>query len=366
MTIRLWLCSSLLALSSIASAKPERYWICAGQDGVRAAQDRACDANQTTIRRPPELSPPSTAAMPATPSTPPPITVPRPAPPAAPVTASLSGKEKPRPLSVFQPIVDVAIRGFGLTALLIVLIFGIRAAFAASTRPGRARRFREPGPRQTVDPWRRAGEPTQGAHGDRTTGGPVAVIAPLPTVPRWNLELLRSLDWKRFEELCQRFWVLKGFAAELTGPGADDGIDIRIAARDAPKRTFAVAQCKAWAEQAVDVETVRALWGACAHFEAKLGLVYGIAGFTDPARRFEEGKHLKLIDGPELLRQIAALPAAEQQSLLEEITRGDYTTPSCPQCESRLVIKPNRPGWWSCPQFPKCRYVGIPVRKSPS
>jgi restriction system protein len=83
-----------------------------------------------------------------------------------------------------------------------------------------------------------------------------------------------------------------------------------------------------------------------------------------PARRFAEGKHLKLIDGLALLDQIKGLPADEQQSLLEEITRGDYTTPSCPQCVSRLVIKPNRPGWWSCPQFPKCNFKGIRVRKS--
>lgn len=364
MRSRHWLWAILLATSSVASAKTTPYWVCTESDGVRVAQDRPCGESQTTIRTPPGLKPAIPAAPPqraeplvdARPPTPPPQAA------VAPIRPAVTKQPITAP---FQRILDVVFRGLLLIALLVIAILGLRVLFSVRNKGDRKRSRVAPRrePEQRHSSWSERMIDTASDPTDLITG-PAAAPVVTRAHSSWSVELLKALDWKRFEELCQRYWVLKGFPAELTGPGADGGIDIRIAERNAPQRTFAVAQCKAWTAQQVDVETVRALWGVCAHFEAKLGLFYSIAGFTEPAKRFADGKHLKLIDGSALLQQIATLPTEQQQTLLAEITRGDYTTPSCPNCESRLALNPKRPGWWSCPRYPRCRYRGMRISKA--
>ena len=179
------------------------------------------------------------------------------------------------------------------------------------------------------------------------------------------MELLVEMDWKRFEELCQEFWTLKGFPARSTGPGADGGVDVVIAERSNPDKSFAIVQCKSHA-QPIGVAPVRELWGCKDHFKASLAIFYSVSGFHPAAMEFAAGKHLKLIDGPELLKQILQLPAADQASLLAKITQGDYTTPSCPTCEIKLIRhagKNGRPDFWGCMNFRRCGQKPRPVRK---
>lgn len=179
------------------------------------------------------------------------------------------------------------------------------------------------------------------------------------------MDLLRALEWRRFETLVCRYWQLKGYDATTTGLGADGGVDVILRDRKDPDRIFAVAQCKSWINKSVGVETVRALWGSLAHFDAKLALLYTVQGYTDAAREFATGKHLKLIDGNALLAQIESLPPEESRRLWREITDGDYSTPSCPICESKMRLrkgKEGKAGFWGCPDFPRCRSSPIPVR----
>lgn len=180
------------------------------------------------------------------------------------------------------------------------------------------------------------------------------------------MELLNRLEWKRFEEVCEHFWRIKGYPARATGKGADGGIDVVIADRNDGAKTFAIAQCKSWTKP-VGVEPVRALWGSKDHFGAQLALFYSLSGFTPDASGFAEGKHLKLISGAALLQQIKTLAEPQQAELLQHITRGDYTTPSCPKCEAKMVRRPGKngkPDFWGCPQYPRCKGKPIPMRSS--
>lgn len=358
LVIGLW----CLGTTGAGAATAADYWICVDNLGVRHAQDRPCPETQATLKQPPGVVANSAeqptvgpAAVPAAQSSE--------TPPTSSVVTSSQVRERVQPSreppsgNPFQSIIDTAVQGLGLTAVLIFFIFVVRDALAAwapsarrVTRPTTASESPEP----------ESPEPPAPARAD-----PVSVSPASPPKPAWSLELLKTMDWKRFEELCQRYWVLKGFPAELTGPGGDGGIDIRIADSRVPDRVFAVAQCKAWSNQPVGVDKVRELWGAAAHFEAKLAIFYGVSGFTQEARAFTTGKHLRLISGAELLHQIATqLTAADRESLLSQVTRGDYTTPSCPQCESRLVLNPKRPDYWSCPGFPRCGYRGLRIAKA--
>jgi hypothetical protein len=326
---------TILAASSPTAAAQE-YWVCANAQGVRSAQDRSCTADQHTISVP--------ASARATPqSVPPPLVAPssRQAPP-------MSQLRTPQPVSpsasVFQPIINVVWKASGTIILLLFVITAAKIILAPRERTTRV------GRRSTVPNAARAARPP-------------AVTPPLSRPTEWTRDLLSTLEWKRFEEVCEGYWRGKGYPARSTGPGADGGVDVSIADRVDAAKVFAVAQCKSWSKP-VGVEPVRALWGSRDHFGAHLALFYSMNGFTDDARAFAVGKHLKLIDGDELLRQVKTLPDAERSALLDHVIRGDYSTPSCPKCEIKMVRKSGRDGkrdYWSCPQFATCHTRGIPI-----
>jgi restriction system protein len=86
-----------------------------------------------------------------------------------------------------------------------------------------------------------------------------------PAKPQaWSLALIHSLEWKRFEDVCQQFYQLHGIKSETTPLGPDGGIDIRLYQDDSGKAT-SIVQCKAWGERYVGVKPVRELLGVMTH-----------------------------------------------------------------------------------------------------
>jgi hypothetical protein len=322
--------SAFLVLSSMSTAaRPSvEYWLCRSSTGVMGAQDRPCDPSQQTVAAP---SSAEIAIQPASPVQPRPTERPRVNVPA----------QRPVPIeNMFQPIVTLVWKmAFWVIAMLTLMTVGkiwLRGRLG-NKRRGTAKRTP---PR--IDP----------------TPGTVA----RPT--EWTASLLRSLEWRRFEEVCEGIWRANGYTARGTGPGSDGGIDIVIADRQDADKIFAVAQCKAWSKP-VGVEPVRALWGAKDHFGAQRAIFYSVSGFSTEASNFAAGKHLKLVTGDELLRQLQTLAEAERTALLSHVTRGDFSTPSCPKCEIKMIRKAGRAGrsdFWSCPNFGSCRTRPIAVR----
>src|SRR5690348_12462002 len=48
---------------------------------------------------------------------------------------------------------------------------------------------------------------------------------------KWNPELLKHLDWRRFEELCAAYFEALGFSARITRSRAGGGVDIALCAQ---------------------------------------------------------------------------------------------------------------------------------------
>lgn len=353
----------LTQLPAFAQGTSRPFWVCVGTDGERKAQDRACSANEQTVSAPPGAVPTKPAVRPsssfkaegqllAANAAPPAITRPNP----------------------YKPITDVAVNGLSviaavLLAMALIKVLLVRATKREKTeRPDRRssgqanRRDSTASGRSGPAPspsWERYGSEPASPTRAEPTSPPRPTPSPRPASEplAWNIALIRELEWKRFEELCTQFWSGKGYPARLSGPGADGGVDVVIADQRDPAKTFAVAQCKAWSSKPVGVEPVRALWGAKDHFKANLALFYGLSGFTPDARAFAEGKHLKLISGEELLQQIRTMPDQDQAVLLAAVTRGDYTTPTCPTCDIKMNRRPGKdgkPDFWGCNNFRRC------------
>ncbi len=179
----------------------------------------------------------------------------------------------------------------------------------------------------------------------------------------WSVELLRSLDWKRFEELCAAYFCASGYKATVTSLGADGGIDVMLYGKDDPNLNIGIVQCKAWTKKEVGVKEVREFLGVMTSIGCPLGIYVTIAGYTPDARAFSARNNIQLLGAEQLLDEISKLPRASQASLLEQTTAGDYTTPSCPSCGTKLVSKTKRSFangdqiFWGCRNFPRCRHT---------
>ncbi len=173
----------------------------------------------------------------------------------------------------------------------------------------------------------------------------------------WSYSLITSLEWKRFEDLCAGLFSAKGYDAKTTGTGADGGIDIYLfpSGVDEP---LGIIQCKAWAKNKVGVKPIRELFGVMTAEKVPLGVFITSGEFTADARSFAKGKHVKLLTGKDILKLIKELPQEKQSALLSEITKGDYTTPTCSSCGVKMTLRTNKKtsaNFWGCINFPRCR-----------
>jgi restriction system protein len=178
----------------------------------------------------------------------------------------------------------------------------------------------------------------------------------------WDIELLKSLEWKRFEEVCKELLILKNYDAELTEIGPDNGIDIKIYHNH---KLIAFAQCKAWTKK-VGVKEIRELYGVMASKKIEHGLFFTTSQFTEEAIKFGKEGNIKIIDGNLFITQIKALPVTHQKSLYTFATSGDYTTPTCARCNTKMVMRTAQKtgnNFWGCQNFPRCRST-LPMKKA--
>jgi restriction system protein len=185
----------------------------------------------------------------------------------------------------------------------------------------------------------------------------------------WSLDFIKSIEWRVFEKLAVEYFKAKNYEVEETGAGKDGGVDFYLFQpsvnedKSLRPKPFSAIQCKSWLTKKVDVKTVRELYGVMAAESIALGAVVASGDFTDDALSFAKGKHIQLISGSKFVGLIKDLPVDTQNNLLEKIVSGDYTTPSCPSCDIKLVARTSKKGkkigssFWGCSNFPSCRYT---------
>lgn len=193
------------------------------------------------------------------------------------------------------------------------------------------------------------------------------------------------MTWREFEALVGEYFRRQGFA--VTGnssDGPDGGVDVLL--QKGSDRYL--VQCKHWRALRVGVQPVRELYGVMAAGRVAGGFVVTSGEFTDEARRFSEGRELKLIDGKMLQRDIRAqaappAPAARPTASLLPVTFPVVAVaprqteplqvpapvtaavaPACPGCSAAMVMRQARSGatagkrFWGCSRFGETRCRG--------
>jgi len=185
---------------------------------------------------------------------------------------------------------------------------------------------------------------------------------------RWSPELLKRLEWRRFEELCAAYFDALGFVTEMNGFGSDGGIDIRLYSENSPGPAILV-QCKAWNVYNVGIRPVRELLGAMTEAGVAEGCFVTSARFTVEARALAEKNNIILIDGQDLLAKIADLAPEKSAALLARAVAGDFITPTCPSCGVKMTARSSTQygrRYWGCPNYPRCSQTFFGTANAPA
>jgi len=176
---------------------------------------------------------------------------------------------------------------------------------------------------------------------------------------KWTREFLRSLEWKKFEEICVEYLKVKNCNADVTSIGSDGGIDIKISHKG---KVFAIGQCKSWSKP-IGVNLIRELYGVMAADSIKHGIFLTTSKYSKDALSFGKDKNLILIDSEEFIKLINKLPQESRKKIFNVATEGEYTTPSCVKCDVKMIRRTVKNGdrkgneFWGCANFPKCRNI---------
>src|SRR5712664_378063 len=174
----------------------------------------------------------------------------------------------------------------------------------------------------------------------------------------WTLELLKRLEWRRFEELCAAYFEALGFTTRIS-QRANGSADIGLCAAGAANAAVLVHGA-AWNAYRVGIKPVRELRAAMTSAGAGEGVLVTSGSFTQEAVAFAAKEKIDLIDGAGLLAKLQALEPAKALALLKFTTQGDFLTPTCPTCSIKMTSrKSTREGrkFWGCINYPRCKHT---------
>jgi restriction system protein len=193
------------------------------------------------------------------------------------------------------------------------------------------------------------------AHRSRPPAPPKSEPEPVHT--SFTPELLKKLEWRSFEKLIEALFRTMNMQAERLRAGADGGVDLVLRNKETGL-VEGLVQCKAWNTYAVGVKPIRELFGVMHAEGAPQGYFVCTGEYTREALEWAQLKPLTLINGGQLLEWLNSLPEETIHSLLSGILASDYTTPTCPTCDKKLVHRTSKHGdFWGCSSFPRCRYT---------
>lgn len=245
-----------------------------------------------------------------------------------------------------------------LVTLLVGVVIGVGAAFWLQRRRAAAAAEKETSttPARPVEP--SAVPPVE----------PIVELSPqfapelkAPTLVDWELttELLQLMEWRRFELLVQRYFTATGLRVKTHLVGADGGVDLYLY-RDRSTRPLSYVQCRSWTQRSVDGRHVRELFAQMAENRVPQGMIVTTGTFTADAETFARQNQIALVTSGELIARFNRLPHMVRARILTDVTAGDFTTPSCPRCNGKLMVREKSSDGvqvWGCRRLPQCRYT---------
>jgi restriction system protein len=186
-----------------------------------------------------------------------------------------------------------------------------------------------------------------------------ASLAPTPPEPSliWGPEVLRQIEWRRFEAVCQALMGQAGFQIQSQSHGADGGVDLWLHSRHA-RGPVALVKCRHWLRKPVGVRELREFHGLMTQHQLQRGTYITSGRYMREALEFADAQRINVLDGPSLLALIGRRRPEQQQALLAVAYEGEYWRPTCAHCSVKMVersVADNGSAFWGCPTYPACR-----------
>jgi restriction system protein len=236
--------------------------------------------------------------------------------------------------------------------LVMALLSAVASMFVAARRRRESAKKRGPERRAAQAPGKSSWKDVIGAQLAKANGTE-ASEPPLLVADELSVELLRKLEWKRFERIVALYYQHTGVRAECTCNGPDGGIDAKLLRRG-EQQAFCYVQCKAWGSEKVPVTKVREFLGVMAADKIAQGVFITTSDFWPDARAFAEANNIAALAADDFVRRFNALPLESCREILAEVTAGDYTTPTCPRCDEKMVWRQADRPFWGCRNYPRC------------
>jgi hypothetical protein len=174
----------------------------------------------------------------------------------------------------------------------------------------------------------------------------------------FSLDLLAKLEWKRFEELVEAYYSKTGVVAARIKGGPTSPAQVKISWKGEP-RPFAMVRCLHNPAGLIEAKPLNELYALLSSEDIRRGYVVTTGKFSVAARDLAEEKHLTLLPGDIFLEKLNALPNAARTEIMQAVTNGDYSVPSCFTCEAKMARSADDPPVWRCASHPD---VTLPVR----
>ncbi len=176
-----------------------------------------------------------------------------------------------------------------------------------------------------------------------------------------SLESLRAVAWKDFEFLIAEAYRRQGYAVDFSlGKGADGGVDLVL--RKAGRTSL--VQCKQWKVFSVGAPVVREMFGIMTAERADESIIVTSGRFTGEAESFAQGKPIRLVDGPHLVKLIKQVQGhGHESNIPSPVATGADIPPFCSVCGKIMVLRTARRGpnagnkFWGCSDYPGCKGV---------
>jgi restriction system protein len=179
-----------------------------------------------------------------------------------------------------------------------------------------------------------------------------------PAPPQWNAGLLRALEWRRFEALCEEIFKQDGYVTKAEPRGPEGSGYLWLHSRLDLQQPVRIVECRNWSGEPVGVAAVREFLGAMVDAGLKSGALMSCGTFTAEAEALARRHGIMAVSGPDLLALVAKRPEALQRELLSIATQGDYRRPTCRLCGLKMLAPATAaegmPTHWVCENAPHC------------
>lgn len=160
----------------------------------------------------------------------------------------------------------------------------------------------------------------------------------------WSPELIASLDWARLSDLARAIAAEAG--CELAGTRVMPDAAVHFGMLEQPKSAKprrAMVKIAPWNEWGATPETVQQFAQEVRTARDARGILIAPAGFSPAALRMAQELRIESVDAVALDAALRALPRERSDFLFVVTTAGDFSTPTCPACQKKLVRVEHEP-----------------------